>query len=344
MHRKYFPLCFLSVACLLLLQACHKNAPADAASSVPAVIYDTDMGSSTDDLFGLEMLLRYHEQGRCRLLGVVVDRAGDSCAACADMMTAFFGQGNMPLALVRNGIADPKVWIDYRGIPFDTLADGSAMFRRSVQDYAALPDGWQLYRRLLAAGADHSVSIVSVGFVTALAQLLESQPDEYSPLDGVELVRRKVKCIYLQGGRFGEAEEPDFNFAQGIVFAQTFFRLWPREVDIVFSPMEAGQGVEYTPEQVLADIDWTDVHPIKQVYQTCNCRTGQKMWDPMAVIQAVEGDSLFALSERGTVGITPAAETPFSPAPTGNCRYQLPGDSAWAARMLQKIRDVNKIH
>ena len=36
-------------------------------------------------------------------------------------------------------------------------------------DGVELPDGWQLYRRLLAAQPDRSVSIVSVGFVTCLA-------------------------------------------------------------------------------------------------------------------------------------------------------------------------------
>ena len=69
----------------------------------------------------------------------------------------------------------------------------------------------------------------------------------------MELVRQKVKCIYLQGGVFGDAEESDFNFAQGITFAQTFFELCPKEVDMVFSPMEVGQAVEYTPEQVIAE-------------------------------------------------------------------------------------------
>ena len=37
-----------------------------------------------------------------------------------------------------------------------------------------------------------------------------------------------------------EDEGPDYNFAQGIMFAKTFFRDWPQEVGMVFSPMEAG--------------------------------------------------------------------------------------------------------
>ena len=176
-----------------------------------------------------------------------------------------------------------------------------------------MPDGWQLYRRLLAAQPDHSVSIVSTGFVTCLAQLLQSEGDDYSPLSGVELVRQKVKGIYMQGGVFGEAEEPDYNFAQGAAFAREFFRLWPQDVDILFSPMETGQTVDYTPEQVIGDVSWTDVHPIKQVYMNCNCDTGQRMWDVMPTIQAVEGDGLFTLSERGTVTVTLECATIFTP-------------------------------
>ena len=68
------------------------------------------------------------------------------------------------------------------------------------------------------------------------------------------------------------------------------------------------------------------------------------MWDPMAVIQAVEGDDLFTLSERGTVSLTPKAETLFTPSATGNCRYQMPGTVQWADTMLEKIRSANKIH
>ena len=331
----------------VLMVGCNKGNSDPArqqAAEVPLIILDTDIGSSTDDLLAMEMLYQYEREGRCRLLGVVVDRMGEDCAACADVMDTYFGRPNLPIGLERNGIENPAVWIDYKALPTYTTADGTLMFEHSVSDYAALPDGWRLYRRLLAAQENHSVSIVSTGFVTALAQLLESEGDEFSSLSGVELVRQKVKCIYLMGGVFGTSVEPDFNFAQGITFAQTFFDLWPQEVGMVFSPMEVGQEIEYVPDSVIADASWTDIHPVKQVYMTCNCNTGQMMWDPMVVIQAVEGDTVCSLSERGTVTLTPQAETLFSPTPTGNCRYQLPGTDDWNARMLQKIRAANRQH
>ncbi len=312
-------------------------------TGVPLVILDTDLGSSTDDLFALEMLHRYEQEERCRLLGVVVDRLGEANAAIADVMNTYFGHPDTPIGLVKKGIPAPKVWIDYGTLPTCTDADGELMFSHTVSDYASLPDGYVLYRRLLTAQPDHSVSICSIGFVTALAALLQSEGDEHSPLSGVDLVKQKVKCIYIMGGVFGESVEPDFNFSQGITFASDFFRLWPKEVDMVFSPMEVGQNIEYKPEQVISDISWTNAHPIKQVYLKYKCDTGQMMWDPMAVIHAVEGDDLFTLSERGTVSLTSKAETLFTPSATGNCRYQLPGTAEWGATMLEKIRQYNKM-
>ena len=70
------------------LSSCNDDKPKPTTKEVPLVIFDTDVGSSTDDLFALEMLYRYHDAGLCRLLGVVVDREGEEYAACADVICA----------------------------------------------------------------------------------------------------------------------------------------------------------------------------------------------------------------------------------------------------------------
>ena len=170
-----------------------------------------------------------------------------------------------------------------------------------------------------------------------------SSTDDLSPLTGVELVRKKVKCLYLMAGVFTSSEEADYNFLQDPATTRKLYELWPRDVAVVFSPMEVGNDIEYRPELVLSDINWTDVHPIKQVYMKYNCDTGQKMWDPLTVINAVEGDALFTLSEPGIVTLTPACVTIFTPSPTGNDRYQEPGSAAWSEDMLQKIRRYNRL-
>ena len=49
------------------------------------------MLSSTDDLFAMQMLYRYADEGKCKFLGVVVDRQGEDYAALADVMNTYFG-------------------------------------------------------------------------------------------------------------------------------------------------------------------------------------------------------------------------------------------------------------
>ena len=60
----------------LMLFACEREnlKPEPQPPSVPQIILDTDIASSTDDLFAMQLLYRYTSQGRCGLLGVVVDR------------------------------------------------------------------------------------------------------------------------------------------------------------------------------------------------------------------------------------------------------------------------------
>ncbi len=101
---------------------------------MPLIILDTDIGSSTDDLFALEMLYRYEEQGLCRLLGVVVDREGEQNAVFTDVMNTYFGHGDVPIGLVREGIDAPVVLMDYAHVADLLNGNGQRMFQRTVAD------------------------------------------------------------------------------------------------------------------------------------------------------------------------------------------------------------------
>ncbi len=175
---------FLLVILALMVVSCSKdeNPQQGDEKSVPKIILDVDVVSSTDDLFALQMAYNYDKNKQCKLLGVIVDRMGDVNAACVDVMNTYYGYGSIPMGVVRNGIKKPDVWTDYTGLPDYADDSGKKYFSRTHSDYSQLPDGWQLYRMLLAGAEDKSVSICSLGFLPCLAQLLESGPDEYSPL------------------------------------------------------------------------------------------------------------------------------------------------------------------
>jgi hypothetical protein len=216
------------------------------------------------------------------------------------------------------------------------------MFARSIADYSTLPEGWKLYRSLLNSAPNKSVSICLLGFPHTLVHLLKSEPDSYSPMSGMELVKKKVKGIYIMGGHFtADNQTIGYNFNNGIDCSRTFFNLWPKEVSMFFSPSETGNNIDYAPEQVVSDISWTDRHPIKQVYMNIDCNTGQRMWDVLPLIQAVEGDKIFKLSERGNVSISSSDKMTFTPDPNGNCRYQVPCDEKWNNSIIEKIRKNN---
>ena len=303
------------------------------------IIFDCDMGSSTDDLFALMMLYRYMDMKRCTLLGVICDRMGAANADAIDVMNNFYGYPDIPVGLERQGVGAPRVFIPYHNMAYARDTDASHLFKQTYKSPDQYPEAWKLYRKLLAEQPDHSVTIASVGFVTSLSRLLQSGPDEYSPLSGVDLVHQKVCAMYTMGGVFGDSFEPDYNFTAAIDFSLKFFELWPKDIDIVFSPGEVGDPLYYSADTFIADMSWAEPHPIKWIYQFLQEDKFQKMWDPLAVINAVEGDEvIYKLSPRGWVTLTPKGETLFKEDPKGNARYQLPGDKAWNDTMLKYIR------
>ena len=104
----------------------------------------------------------------------------------------------------------------YKGTFGDTACDGCAgasgqdqylgtmisVYSPPIKSYDDCDDAWVVYRRVLAAQPDHSVTIASIGMLTNLYLLFRrSEGDEYSPLSGIDLVAQKVKkVVYMDGG------------------------------------------------------------------------------------------------------------------------------------------------
>lgn len=314
-----------------------KNTPEQPEEQQPKyyVIYDTDIGSSTDDLFALKILYNASKRGQCELIGGVVcreDSAGnwEPYVKLADLMNTYYGYPNLPLGVERNGVRKPHAYIPYTGIAQMKNADSTLMFKRTISDYSTLPDGYKLHRKLLAQQPDGETSILAIGFMSTVAHLLESEGDEYSPLNGVELVSKKVKALYVMAGKFGEDGNlsPGYNFghnADALAFTRTVLNKWPKNIPIYISPSPVGDEVEYPKDEVLRDIDWTDVEPIKQTYLNYNVATGQMMWDLLSAMEATEHHftDLCEHSEPGFVILNDNNELIFTPDPAGNCRYQV---------------------
>ena len=307
------------------------------------VIIDTDIGNSTDDLFALEIAYRLMDLGLIDVKGIVVSRMGEGYPALADIMNTYYDYPDIPIGVERNGVTGSEIHIDYRMLDDLHNSDGSKMFRRTDLDFSDNPDGYKLYRKILSEAEDHSVKIIIIGFVSSLVQLMESLPDEISPLSGRELLSKKADSLYFMATKLGEDNDPGYNLRYDISLAKRFLDGWPADVPVYLSPSPVGGSVEYTEEMVLSDLSYDENNPIRQTYLNRDCNTGQKMWDHMCVINAVFPE-YFEYSPRGTLSVLDDGTVSFARDPDGPFCYQILGDDAWVDQQFVYLRFFTLMH
>lgn len=358
LKKKFFGLSlslFVAVIAIGIASCSSTKQVVNNAPSVPKaqkaepinLILDADFGSSTDDLFALMMINHFMDEGRVDLKGIIVDREGAKNAGVVDIFNTYYGHPNVPVGLERNGVKNPRCFIPYNGICDLKDVHGNPMFKRSFDENKCM-EGYKLYRKLLSEAKDKSITVVAIGFMTTIAQLFESGADEYSKEKGVDLFGKKVKAVYIQSGRFEAGDSlSGYNMRAASKQAAVFYNNLPKDVDIIMSPSNIGDLMDYSPKDVLADLSTTERNPIKAVYTHYTCDTGQRMWDTNCLVNAVDGDEGYYLSPRGWVtfvDLGEASQMLFKVDPAGNARYQMPGDSYFAQEKLMEIRRYNRIN
>jgi inosine-uridine nucleoside N-ribohydrolase len=165
-----------------------------------------------------------------------------------------------------------------------------------------VPDATELYRKILSAQPDHSVTVVTVGFLTNLSNLLLSKADKYSSLNGNELVKQKVKHLVCMAGRFPSGSE--FNVNRDAAASQNVFSNWP--TNILFSGFEIGQKIKVGLPLIHNDA----IHnsPVKDVFRisipmAAEDSAGRMSWDETAVLVAIKGYEPFYHLEYGRMQV-----------------------------------------
>lgn len=268
------------------------------------VIFDTDMGNDVDDAIALAMLHRYVDMGKVDLLGIPTTNHSPYALEYIDMVNTWYGHPSVLL-----GTADPDRGIANEGF-IKAVCENHPELKRSRP--ATMPSV-ELYRKLLAGSKDHSVVIISVGFSTNLAALLESGPDEYSKLDGPALVGRKVKYVVSMMGLF-EWYDAEFNVHGDRPAAQQYLAKWP--TDIVISPFELGIKANFPGEHMQKLLPSDD--PVVLGYEAFSQMPYDRpTWDVTAVQYAVEGPAMFTVSDKGHALVNDNARTSFVACPCG---------------------------
>lgn len=233
---------WIFVACLAL---------ASPASAQQKILFDTDLGADADDLGALAMLLNYSARGEVELLGIMSWSNERYAVPALDAITRWYGRSDIPIGVREVGSWEAD-WHYSR--PIAERLGG----RRTAAD---VPGATALYRRILAAQPDGSVTVVAVGPLANILNLLNSPPDAVSPLGGSDLLHRKVARFLVMGGHFPQGRG-EWNF-NGDMPGVTRAVLAGLRMPVVFSGYEVGDAIR--TGEVLNRID--RVTPLRVGYR-----------------------------------------------------------------------------
>ena len=144
---------------------------ASSAIAQPKIIFDTDLGADADDIGALSMLLNLSARGECELLGVMSWSNERYAIPAIDAVARWHGRPDLPI-----GVREVGQWeADWH---YSRVVAERIGGRRRAAD---VPPATQLYRRILSAQPDRSVTIVAVGPLANILNLLNAPPDASSP-------------------------------------------------------------------------------------------------------------------------------------------------------------------
>ena len=270
MYRILFCFCFL----ISVLSQAQKTKPFP-------VIFDSDMGPDYDDVGALTLLHAFADSGYVNILATVASTKYEGVAAVFSVLNTYFNRPALLIGVPKGKaleLKDNQHWTD-------TLL---LKYPHKIKKNDEVLSATEVYRKALASQPDRSVTIITVGFLTNVADLVRSSPDKYSKLTGKELVRKKVKQLVCMAGSFPAGNE--FNVRMDAASSKIVFDNW--ETPVLFSGVEIGMKIK-TGLPLVNDRSIKN-SPVKDVFQISislspQDSAGRMSWDQTAVLIAVKG-------------------------------------------------------
>ena len=272
------------------------------------IIFDTDLGPDYDDVGALAFLHAMADSGKAEILATIASNKNDLVAPSIDVINTYFGRKEIPIGAPKSAgvsLTASQHWPD----------SIVAKYPHSIKSTSETPDAVGVYRKILASQPESSVTIVTVGFLTNLRNLLQSQPDSLSNLNGIELVSKKVKRLVSMAGKFPEGKE--FNVYMDSTSSRYVFYNWPGE--IIFTGFEIGANIKTGLRLINSDIQNS---PVKDVFRISiplseEDKNGRMSWDETAALIAVYGTEGFFETRRGNIIVNSNGSNSWKDNPDG---------------------------
>ncbi|HWR99331.1 MAG TPA: nucleoside hydrolase, partial [Prolixibacteraceae bacterium] len=277
-----------------------------------SIILDTDIGPDYDDVGAVAVLHAMADSGKAEILAIISCNKDSLVVPAIDVLNNYFGRPDLPTGAPKSAgvsISASQHWPD-------SLV---ARYPHQKRLTAEAPDAVTQYRQILANQPDRSVTLVTVGFLTNLSNLLKSPPDQISSLNGTELVALKVKKLVSMAGMFPKGRE--FNVFMDSTASKYCFENWP--TPIIFTGFEIGSKVKTGLKLVGSSIVNS---PVKDAFRIAMAaskedQNGRMSWDQTAVLIAIYGTEPFFTTVRGTIMVNPDGSNTWEDHPEGKHTY-----------------------
>ncbi|MCX6856633.1 MAG: nucleoside hydrolase [Verrucomicrobia bacterium] len=304
---------------LILSLAWSILAPPTWAAVPVKVIFDTDMETDCDDGGALAILHSLADLGECQIIACGTSVLTLDALATVDVINRYRGRPGIPLGQVKG-----------QGVRLTSKFSRqiATEFPHRVKSASEIPDAAHLYRDVLAEQPDHSVTMITVGYLTNLKNLL-ALPATDQHASGIDIVRAKVSQYVCMGGNFiGYPPKDDLalgnvNFCRDADSAFDVLNQWPteivfagREVCSVPSGVRIGESLRHTP----AD------NPVRRVYELYSGgqASNRHVADLAAVYYAIRGiTDCWDLSAPGKMQLQKDLQFEWAFTPQGKQRYLL---------------------
>ena len=248
------------------------------------VIFDTDIAPDYDDVGAMALLHAFADKDEAKILATISCNAFETTAPTLSVLNTYFNRPGIPIGITKNALPN-------KACSQQWAQSIISKYPHALQSNDEAMDAVRLYRKILSLQPDTSVTIISVGFFTNLAGLLNSTADEYSKLDGITLARKKVKRLVSMAARIDKDGQSgyEFNVATDAKSSQKVFTDWPTPV--IISGFEIGEkiltGIRLINNKSIQN------SPAKDAFQIAltkdNNIVGRNSWDETAVLVAVRG-------------------------------------------------------
>ncbi len=160
------------------------------------VILDTDPSADPDDVGCMAMLHNMATNGECEILAIINSTHYKQSSLSISAINEFYGRKAIPVGDYKG--YEKKIESPERN--YDSHL--ARVYPRNIKTWKDARDGVSLYREILASATDTSITIAIIGTMHNFYDLLRSEGDQYSSLNGEQLVRKKVALVVTMGGNF----------------------------------------------------------------------------------------------------------------------------------------------